>query len=306
MHALQRRQPAKALAVCASTDKTGRMDAALDMTPATRPSAAKPERFQPFELVPGPTDRGILVLADHARNTLPAEYGTLGLPPAEFERHIAYDIGTEAIARGLAERLGAPMLMSCFSRLLIDPNRGEDDPTLVMRLSDGTVVPGNHPIRADEIERRIARFHRPYHDAIDVQLDAMVASGTVPIVVAVHSFTPFWKGTPRPWQIGFLADGDRRAHEALLAHFRADPSLTVGDNEPYSGALRNDTMFTHATRRGLAQALVEVRQDLVATPEGQREWTERLADALDALDRDPQMHERRWFGSMTGPVERIE
>ena len=283
------------------------MDLAVDMYRAPQVAEApRTQRFQPFELVPGPADRGLLILADHARNALPHEYGTLGLPASEFERHIAYDIGTEAIARGLAERLGAPMLMTCYSRLLIDPNRGTDDPTLVMGLSDGTVVPGNHPMSGQERAARIERFHRPYHDAIAAQLDAMVASGRAPIVVAIHSFTPFWKGTPRPWHIGFLADGDRRAHDALLAHFRADPALVVGDDEPYSGALRNDTMFTHATRRGLAQALVEVRQDLVAAPDGQAEWTDRLARALDALDGDPQMHERRWFGSRTGPVERIE
>ena len=270
------------------------------------PEAGEPERFQPFELVPGPADRGLLILADHARNDLPAPYGTLGLPPAEFERHIAYDIGTEALARGLAARLGAPMLMTRFSRLLIDPNRGEDDPTLVMRLSDGTVVPGNHPLPPDEVANRIERFHRPYHRAVARQVEAMIASGRLPLLVSIHSFTPFWKGVPRPWHVAMLSDGDRRANEALIDLLGRDPRLTVGDNEPYTGALRNDTMFTHATRRGLAQALIEVRQDLVATPEGQEEWVGRLADALEAIDRDPQMHERQWHGSRTGPVERIE
>ena len=275
-------------------------------TPNERPAAPTPEdAFAPFELVPGPADRGLLILADHARNDLPPEYGTLGLPPSEFERHIAYDIGTEAVARGLARLLGAPLVMTRFSRLLIDPNRGADDPTLVMRLSDGTVVPGNHPIDAAEIERRRARFHRPYHDAIARQLDAMMATGRVPLVVSLHSFTPFWKGEPRPWHVGLLSDGDRRANDRLHAILARDPALVVGDDEPYSGALRNDTLYTHATRRGLPQALVEVRQDLIATEAGQGEWAERLARALDELDRDPQMHEREWLGSQTGPVERI-
>ena len=282
------------------------MDSLADHKPAPVFVEGEPEPFQPFELVPGPADRGLLILADHARNTLPEDYGSLGLPPAEFERHIAYDIGTEALARGLAARLGAPMLMTRFSRLLIDPNRGEDDPTLVMRLSDGTVVPGNHPMTRAEIERRIELFHRPYHEAVAAQIDAMVASSTMPILVAIHSFTPFWKGEPRPWHVAMLSDEDRRANLALIAHLSRDPELVVGDNEPYSGSLRNDTMFTHGTRRGLAQALVEVRQDLIATPEGQAEWVERLGDALDAVDADAQMHERQWHGSMTGPVERIE
>ena len=262
--------------------------------------------FAPYEVVPGPRDRGIVVLCDHASNALPPEYGTLGLPAGEFERHIGYDIGAEGVTRGLAERLGAPAVLSRFSRLLIDPNRGTDDPTLVMRLSDGTIVPGNHPIGREEIERRIARFHAPYHEAVRAQVEGMVATGRMPIVVSIHSYTPFWKGAARPWHVAMLSDADRRVNGRLIEILRRDPALTVGDNEPYTGALRNDTMFTHATRRGLPQGLIEVRQDLIATPEGEAEWADRLARALEEVDADPQMHERQWLGSRTGPVERIE
>lgn len=264
------------------------------------------ERFAPYEVVPGPRDRGLLVLCDHASNALPPEYGTLGLPAGEFERHIGYDIGAEGVTRALAERLGAPAVLSRFSRLLIDPNRGEDDPTLVMRLSDGTIVPGNHPITPEEVRTRIARFHAPYHEAIRTQVEGMVATGVVPIVVSIHSFTPFWKGAARPWHIGMLSDADRRVNDRLIAILSRDRGVCVGDDEPYSGALRNDTMFTHATRRGLPQGLIELRQDLIVTPEGQAEWAERLAAALEEIDADPHMHERQWLGSLTGPVERIE
>ena len=264
------------------------------------------EAFSPVEVIPGPADRGILILCDHARNDVPAEYGTLGLPAGEFERHIGYDIGAEGVTRGLAKKLGAPAVLSLFSRLLIDPNRGEDDPTLVMALSDGTVVPGNHPIDGAEIERRLNLYHRPYHDAVERQVAAMVASGTVPIVVAMHSFTPFWKGVPRPWHIAMLTDVDKRVNGRIIEIMERDDVLCVGDNEPYDGALRGDTMYRHATRRGLPQALVEVRQDLIATPEGQMEWVERLGDALLEIDAEPDMHRREWIGSRTGDVERIE
>src|SRR5690349_5552787 len=128
--------------------------------------------FPPFEIVDGARDRGLVLVADHAKRELPEEYGDLGLPSEEFERHIVDDIGVENVTRRLAALTGAPAVMANFSRLLIDPNRGEDDPTLIRQLYDGTVVTGNYPLAAEERERRIERFYRPYHDAVA----AMIAS----------------------------------------------------------------------------------------------------------------------------------
>ncbi|MGE3874502.1 MAG: N-formylglutamate amidohydrolase, partial [Parvibaculaceae bacterium] len=157
-----------------------------------------------FARISGDLKRGIILIADHARNILPAEYGSLGLPPQQFERHIAYDIGVEAVTRGLASKLGCPALLATFSRLLIDPNRGADDPTLIMRVSDGAIVPGNAHVDETERERRLARFHRPYHAAIRAEVDAALAQGIDPLLVSIHSFTPFWKGIARPWHVGIL------------------------------------------------------------------------------------------------------
>ncbi|MBX3551570.1 MAG: N-formylglutamate amidohydrolase, partial [Pseudolabrys sp.] len=98
-------------------------------------------QFPPFDVIDGDHSLGLLLVADHARRDLPAEYGDLGLPPSEFDRHIAYDIGVEMVLRALARLTGAPGVIATFSRLLIDPNRGEDDPTLIRQLYDGTVVP---------------------------------------------------------------------------------------------------------------------------------------------------------------------
>ena len=128
--------------------------------------------FAPFDIIEGDRKRGIVLVADHAHRELPEEYGDLGLPATEFDRHIAYDIGVAAVTARLAGLLGVPAVMARFSRLLIDPNRGEDDPTLIRQLYDGTVVPGNYPMAAEERERRLDRFYRPYHDAVA----AMVAS----------------------------------------------------------------------------------------------------------------------------------
>ncbi|MEL6947271.1 MAG: N-formylglutamate amidohydrolase [Pseudomonadota bacterium] len=256
-------------------------------------------QFKPFYTIDGAHDAGIVLLCDHARNTLPAEYGTLGLPAEAFERHIAFDIGVEALTERLAARLGCPAVLSCFSRLLIDPNRGEDDPTLVMRLSDGTVIPGNHPIAREEIERRIELYHAPYHRAVDDMLDAAQSSGVQPMVFSIHSFTPVWRGVPRPWQAALLWDNDPRLNRFMIEGLRRDGRLTVGDNEPYDGALKNDTMYRHATKRGLAQALIEVRQDLIADDDGVAEWSQRIGALLEEANAIPDMHVIRQYGSRT-------
>jgi len=257
-----------------------------------------PDGFAAFETVPGSVETGWLILCDHARNTLPAEYGDLGLPPEEFERHIAYDIGAEGVTRRLAAQLGAPAVLSRFSRLLIDPNRGADDPTLVMRLSDGAVVPGNARVDEQEKARRIRNYYEPYHRAVTAAIESAIEAGHPPAIVSIHSFTPLWRGVRRPWEIGMLWDTDPRLAVPMIEMFRHDPLLTVGDNEPYSGKLRGDTMFTHGTCRGLAHSLVELRQDLIAEEPGQAEWAGRLADVLTALAGTEGLHEIRPYGSV--------
>jgi predicted N-formylglutamate amidohydrolase len=256
--------------------------------------------FPAFTDIDGDAACGLLLLCDHAENRMPAAYGNLGLPPGELARHIAWDPGAAALTRELAARLGAPAVLSTFSRLLIDANRGEDDPTLIMRLSDGAVVPGNAHVDAAERARRIARFLAPYHAAIDAAIDRAMASGVVPALFSVHSFTPVWRGARRPWHAGVLWDVDPRVAVPVLAALRADPDLVVGDNEPYAGALANDTMNRHATRRGLAHALIEVRQDLIGEPAGIAAWAERLAAIVARLNRDPDMHVIRHYESRSG------
>jgi predicted N-formylglutamate amidohydrolase len=244
-----------------------------------------------------------VLLADHARRDLPEDYGSLGLPAAEFERHIAYDIGVEAVTRELAALLGVPALLATFSRLLIDPNRGEDDPTLIRQIYDGTVVPGNYPLAAEERERRLDRFYRPYHDAVGALIASVTkASGQAPFIFSVHSFTPSMQGRQRPWHVGILWDLDDRVARPLIEMLAQDRTLIVGDNEPYDGALRGDTMYKHAIVNGYAHALIEIRQDLIATGKGALAWAERLAPIVDAIDRRPDIHEVKMFGSRTGPL----
>lgn len=244
-----------------------------------------------YEIIPArrqpgaPADRtpGLLLLCDHAGNAFPPGYGTLGLPRSELQRHIAYDIGAAGVVRAMAGRLGACAVLSRYSRLLIDLNRGADDPTLIMRLSDGAIVPGNHPIGEAEWQKRIKLYYEPYHAAVDRVIDAMLRDGVAPVIVSVHSFTEAWKGVPRPWHAGILWDRDDRLPVRLIEGLRSDPSLVVGDNEPYSGQLEGDCLYQHATSRGLAHALIEIRQDLIAGESGQMAWASRLCGLLEQI-----------------------
>jgi predicted N-formylglutamate amidohydrolase len=268
-------------------------------SPVSR-TIASADGGEAYEIIAGAADGGVLVVADHASSAMPFEYGALGMPPGELKRHIAYDIGVDGMARAMAARLRCPAVLARFSRLLIDPNRGDDDPTRVMRLSDGAIVPGNAAVDAAEVERRAARFTLPYHHAVSDTLDRMTMTGAIPAVVSLHSFTPVLKGHARPWHVGVLWDNDPRLPLPLLDALRSDPSLIVGDNEPYDGALEGDTMSRHCTSRGLVHALIEVRQDLIAHDPDARRWGEMLAALLEPILTRPDMHAIQHHGSRAG------
>ena len=261
-----------------------------------------PNEFSAFETIDGDLSKGLILLCDHASSFLPEKYGSLGLGGEQFNRHIAYDIGARALTCGLAARLNVPAVMSTFSRLLIDPNRGTDDPTLVMKLSDGTIIKGNHPISESEVNERILRYYQPYHRAIAALIERSLKSGVVPMIFSIHSFTHMWKDVPRQWHAAILWDNDSRLPIKLLEELGRQSDIIVGDNEPYDGAMGNDTMFAHCTRRGLAHALLEVRQDLIGDEAGIEEWVERICKALTPAMVLPQMHEISYRGSRTGPV----
>lgn len=223
-----------------------------------------------------------LVTCDHASNAVPPWVGggSLGITDDDMQRHIAWDVGAAALSLRLAERLDAPCVMSTFSRLVIDANRGEDDPTLVMKLYDGTIIPANRHTGPAEVEERLARLHRPYHGA----LARLAARQPDTVIVAVHSFTPCLRGRPpRPWQVGILyAPDDPRLSHPLIARLAAQGDLCVGDNQPYSGALPGDAIDRHALAMHRHNTLIEVRNDLICGAAGQDHWADRLAPALVA------------------------
>ncbi|MEM1399995.1 MAG: N-formylglutamate amidohydrolase [Pseudomonadota bacterium] len=226
----------------------------------------------------------LLLLCDHASNAVPDEYDGLGLDPETLGRHIAYDIGAKWVTEHLARLLDSPAIFHGASRLLIDPNRTLDDPTSICAISDGAVIPGNRSISGAERARRADRYFHPYHREIDAVLNGFASRSIEPPVVAIHSYNPIYKGVERPWHIGVLWMHENAVARGLIDYFDREPQCTVGDNAPYDA--RNGhgyTIETHVEPRGLPNALIEIRNDLIATEEGATLWAERLAGALAAV-----------------------
>jgi predicted N-formylglutamate amidohydrolase len=236
---------------------------------------------EPFEVIGADRLGRWLVACDHATNNVPdwVNGGDLGLPPEDMERHIAYDIGAAGVTRKLAELLDSPAILSRFSRLVCDPNRGEDDPTIMMRLYDGTIIPANKDADETEIEERLRRLYRPYHAAY-ADLANKIAR---PVICAVHSFTPRLRGRhPRPWEVGILHATDDPFSGGIIDACRAEGWCT-GDNEPYAGHLPGDAVDRHALQQGRPNVLIELRQDLIADDAGQTLWANRLAPLLSQV-----------------------
>lgn len=228
-----------------------------------------------------------LITCDHATNIVPPfiAKGSLGLPDTEMARHIAYDIGGLGVALRLGETLNAPVICSNFSRLVIDPNRGLDDPTLIMQLYDGTIIPGNRHLDPSARQARIDGLYRPYHDAL-----AGLAARSGIAIVSVHSFTPQLNGRPpRPWEVGVLSSYDRRLADPLLARLQGALDTPVGDNEPYGGHLPGDAVDQHGLQHGRPNVLLELRQDLIADAQGQRHWADIITPHLEAARGDANL-----------------
>lgn len=243
----------------------------------------------------GPDDRGpvvrinpqgrssFLLIGDHAGRAIPKRLGTLGLTDIDRARHIAWDIGVAGLGERMAGRMDAVFLHQHYSRLVIDCNRTPSSAEAMPARSDGTVIPGNHGIPAEERVSRIGKIHRPYHAAIAQEIDRRQAMGLATIVVSLHSFTPMLDGISRPWEIGVLHNRGRDDFaKALLAELCAEGGVVVGDNMPYRMDATDYTVPLHAFRRDLPYAEIEIRQDLIASPAGQKRWCATLANALPA------------------------
>jgi predicted N-formylglutamate amidohydrolase len=223
----------------------------------------------------------VVLICEHASNHIPACYGGLGLAPEDLLRHIAWDIGAADLARRLSALLDAPLFLSGYSRLLIDCNRPPGAPTSIVLRSEDTPIPGNRALAPEEIARREAAYFTPFQNRIAGFLDAQAAAGRRITILGVHSFTPVFHGVRRPWHVGVLYRDAITLGARLLGALRSDPALVVGDNEPYRIELDEDyTVPVHGDPRGVPAALIEVRQDLLATSDGVEAWARRIANLL--------------------------
>ena len=220
---------------------------------------------------------------DHAGRAIPRRLGNLGLPGHELVRHIAWDIGIGAVGGQLSQMLDAAVILQTYSRLVIDCNRDPAVPSSIPEISEATEIPGNRGIGEPERAARIDAIFRPYHNRLAAALDRRAAEGRATVLMALHSFTPVFKGVARPWHAAVLYNRDARLAHLLFELLRAEGGLVIGDNEPYRVTDVTDyTVPVHGERRGLPHVEIEIRQDLITEPAGQREWAERLARTLPA------------------------
>lgn len=225
---------------------------------------------------------GLLLIADHASNHVPADID-LDIDPALLDLHMAIDIGVAPLGALLCERLGMDGIFGPVSRLVIDLNREEDAPGLIPVESDGFAIPGNALLDAEGRRARVERFWQPYHDGIA----GRIAAAPPRLIVSLHSFTPRLSARPeerRPWEVGVLYNRDDRAALPGIAAARA-AGIVTGDNEPYSGKVLNATMNRHAESNAIPYLGLEVRQDLIGNAEGVACWAERLAPVIAEVDR---------------------
>jgi predicted N-formylglutamate amidohydrolase len=222
-----------------------------------------------------------LLVADHAGNTIPRALGRLGIAAAEGGRHIAWDIGIAALGRLLADALNAVLIQQNYSRLVIDCNRPPGMAASIPEISELTPIPGNVGLSEAAKTARALEIFWPYHERIEAELKLRRRVGRPAVLIALHSFTPNFKSVTRPWHVALLYNRDPRLARRLLALFKEETGLIVGDNEPYFVSDATDyTIPVHGERRGLPHALIEVRQDLIAGERGQRSWALRLARVL--------------------------
>ena len=222
-----------------------------------------------------------LITVDHGGRRLPRRLGKLGLSDSELQRHIAWDIGASGLSHRLAQALDAFTIHQTYSRLVIDCNRDPAVETSIVTVSESTEIPGNRNLSAAECKARAEEILWPYHRRIVKALDERKAEGRPTVLIAMHSFTPVFKGFERPWHVGVLYNRDPHFAHIMKSLFEAEGDLVVGDNEPYAvGDASDYTIPIHGERRGLPHVEFEIRQDLIAEEAGQQAWAERLARLL--------------------------
>jgi len=248
-------------------------------------------------------DSNFIIICDHASNKIPSKFNNLGLSQDILNTHIAYDIGSKEVAIKLSNILDCPLVMTDYSRLLIDPNRGIDDPTLIMKISDNIKIKGNLKIKnfheSDDKNDRIKNFYDLYHNKISELINSLEKNNKIPSIISIHSFTPFWKNRKRNIDIGVLWDNDDRLPRIFFDYFKkSHKNLIIGDNKPYSGRLKNDTLYRHATIRGISNILIEIRQDLITEKKGQKFFANLISKPLLSNMDNSILFEKSFYPSL--------
>ncbi|WP_293852961.1 N-formylglutamate amidohydrolase [Steroidobacter sp.] len=226
-----------------------------------------------------------VLICEHASNHIPADYNKLGLSDVDLGRHIAWDIGAALVTRALSKRLDASAFLGGYSRLLIDLNRPLHVADSIPLRSEATDIPGNVSLDAAERERRQQVMFLPFQDRLRAHLDKRTADGRRNVLVAVHSFTPVYHGQQRAWHAGVLFDKAATLGQALITQLKRDPLLNVDANVPYGVSADADyALVVHGDLAGNPAVLIEIRNDLIADPDGVETWTGKLEEALRAVE----------------------
>lgn len=242
-----------------------------------------PDEPPAVEIINGEGRGTAVLLCDHASRRIPRRLGDLGLDPAVLSEHIAWDPGAAAVSRHLSAQLDAPLVLSGYSRLVIDLNRPLHSPESIAEQSAAVRIPGNQGLSAEQRATRIQELFRPYHSAIDRLLDGRSNRATA--LLSIHSFTPVLNGEVRPWRVGISHWRDRRLAALLLGALCRDRDLRVGDNEPYP--IEEDIDYTiplHGGGRGLPSVMIEMRQDGLRSADAAAAWALRLVGAYRSIE----------------------
>ncbi len=221
--------------------------------------------------------RNIVVVCEHATNLIPPVFGDLGLDEEVLHSHVAWDPGALGVAREMRRLLGGDLVAGSVSRLLYDCNRPPEAASAIPERSEIFDIPGNRTLTAAQREERVAAVYRPFREALVRLLDSRDPG----LLITVHSFTPVFHGVRRTCEIGLLHDADGRLAEAMMLEAPAGFPFKLERNVPYSAQDGvTHTLKEHAIPRGWPNVMIEIRNDLIATPAQQADMARHLATLI--------------------------
>ena len=224
----------------------------------------------------------LLIIVDHANNFIPSQYKNLGLPKYLTESHIAYDLNILNLSKRINVLLDSDIVYGEYSRLIIDLNRGQNDPTLIPSISDKKLIPGNIGISSREFNFRKMKFYNSYHSKIN----KIIKKKQIKLIISMHSFNPYFKGKKRKTEIGILSNKDRRYSNLLIRQMEKSKRYIIGDNVPYKGELKDDTLYKHGLKKNILHTLIEVRNDLINTEIKVNKMSQFIVSSLKKINKE--------------------